>query len=74
MTKRDLVIDKLQEIVRWSSRSYLEDALQGEKNSEYSLLSKDLLHALSKNKLMQNPDSRFKFNNEWYGKSYCSTL
>jgi len=55
MTKRDLVIDKLQEIVRWSSRSYLEDALQGEKNSEYSLLSKDLLHALSKNKLMQNP-------------------
>jgi len=55
MTKRDLVIDKLQEIVRWSSRSYLEDALQGEKNSEYSLLSKDLLQALSKNKLMQNP-------------------
>lgn len=55
MTKRDLVIDKLQEIVRWSSRSYLEDSLQSEKNSEYSLLSKDLLHALSKNKLMQNP-------------------
>lgn len=55
MTKRDLVIDKLQEIVRWSSRSYLEDSLMGEKNSEYSLLSKDLLHALSKNKLMQNP-------------------
>ena len=55
MTKRDLVIDKLQEIMKWSSRSSLEDSLQNEKNIEYSILSKDLLHALFKNKLMQSP-------------------
>jgi hypothetical protein len=55
MTKRDLVIDKLGDIMRWSSKSSLEDSLQSEKNIEYSILSKDLLQALSKNKLMQNP-------------------
>jgi GPN-loop GTPase len=55
MTKRDLVIDKLQDIIKWSSRSSLEDSLQNEKNIEYSILSKDLLHVLFKNKLMQNP-------------------
>jgi len=55
MTKRDLVIDKLQDIIRWSSKSALEDSLQNEKNIEYSILSKDLLRVLFKNKLMQNP-------------------
>lgn len=55
MTKRDLVIDKLGDIMRWSSKSSLEDSLQNEKNIEYSILSKDLLQALFKNKLMQNP-------------------
>jgi GPN-loop GTPase len=55
MTKRDLVIDKLQEIIKWSSKSSLEDSLQNEKNIEYSILSKDLLNALFKNKLMQAP-------------------
>jgi hypothetical protein len=55
MTKRDLVIDKLQEIMKWSSKSSLEDSLQNEKNIEYSILSKDLLNALFKNKLMQSP-------------------
>jgi GPN-loop GTPase len=55
MTKRDLVIDRLQEIVKWSSKSSLEDSLQNENNIEYSILSKDLLHALFKNKLMQSP-------------------
>lgn len=55
MTKRDLVIDKLEDIMRWSSKSSLEDSLQNEKNIEYSILSKDLLQALFKNKLMQNP-------------------
>jgi len=55
MTKRDLVIDKLQEIIKWSSKSSLEDSLQNEKNIEYSILSKDLLNALFKNKLMQSP-------------------
>ena len=55
MTKRDLVIDKLQDIIRWSSKSALEDSLQNEKNVEYSILSKDLLQVLFKNKLIQNP-------------------
>lgn len=55
MTKRDLVIDKLQEIIKWSSKSSLEESLQNEKNIEYSILSKDLLNALFKNKLMQSP-------------------
>ena len=55
MTKRDLVIDKLKDIIRWSSKSALEDSLQNEKNIEYSILSKDLLQVLFKNKLMQNP-------------------
>jgi hypothetical protein len=55
MTKRDLVIDKLQDIIRWSSRSSLEDSLQNEKNVEHSILSKDLLQALHRNKLMQSP-------------------
>ena len=55
MTKRDLVIDKLEDIMRWSSKSSVEDSLQNEKNIEYSILSKDLLHALFKNNLMQNP-------------------
>jgi hypothetical protein len=41
--------------MRWSSKSSLEDSLQSEKNIEYSILSKDLLQALSKNKLMQSP-------------------
>jgi GTPase SAR1 family protein len=55
MTKRDLVIDKLQDIIRWSSKTALEDSLQNERNIEYSILSKDLLQVLFKNKLMQNP-------------------
>jgi len=55
MTKRDLIIDKLQEIMKWSSKANLEDSLQNEKNIEYSVLSRDLLHALFKNKLMQSP-------------------
>jgi len=55
MTKRDLVIDKLEDLLRWSSRSSLEDSLHNEKNIEHSILSKDLLQALYKNKLMQNP-------------------
>ena len=35
MTKRDLVIDKLQDLLSWSSRSSLEYALNNEKNIEH---------------------------------------
>ena len=55
MTKRDLVIDKLQELIKWSSRSVLEDSLQNERNIEYSMLGRDLAQILFKNKLIQIP-------------------
>ncbi|HEY7734249.1 MAG TPA: ATP/GTP-binding protein [Nitrososphaera sp.] len=49
LTKRDLVIDKLKDMLEWSSsHTALERALDAEKDVEYSLLSKDLARSLSK--------------------------
>jgi hypothetical protein len=49
LTKRDLVIDKLKDIMDWAgSHTALESALEGEKEAEYSLLSKDLARSMSK--------------------------
>jgi GTPase SAR1 family protein len=49
LTKRDLIIDKLPEVLGWSSsRELLESALNREKDSEYSLLCKDLARNLSR--------------------------
>jgi hypothetical protein len=49
LTKRDLVIDKLKDIMEWAgSHMMLEQALDGEKDAEYSLLSKDLARSMSK--------------------------
>lgn len=49
LTKRDLIIDKLPEVLGWSSsRELLESALNSEKDSEYSLLCKDLMRSLSR--------------------------
>lgn len=49
LTKRDLVIDKLKDIMEWAgSHMMLEQALDGEKDAEYSLLSKDLARSISK--------------------------
>jgi len=49
LTKRDLVIEKLREIMDWAgSHTSLERALEGEKDAEYSLLSKDLARSMSK--------------------------
>ncbi len=49
LTKRDLVIDKLKDMLEWSSsHPALERALDSEKDTEYSLLSKDLARSLSK--------------------------
>jgi GPN-loop GTPase len=43
LTKRDLVIDKLQQILEWSTSNIsLEKSLDNEKNSEYSLLCKEI--------------------------------
>jgi len=47
LTKRDLVIDQLKNIMEWvGSRTALEQALDGEKDAEYSLLSKDLARSM----------------------------
>jgi hypothetical protein len=49
LTKRDLVIDNLKNIMDWAgSHTALERALEGEKDAEYSLLSKDLARSMSK--------------------------
>jgi len=49
LTKRDLVIEKLKDIMDWAgSHTVLEHALESEKDSEYSLLSKDLARSMSK--------------------------
>ena len=54
LTKRDLIIDKLPEILGWSSsRALLESALNSEKDSEYSLLCKDLVRSLSRSGFME---------------------
>ncbi|HVX02712.1 MAG TPA: ATP/GTP-binding protein [Nitrososphaera sp.] len=49
LTKRDLVIDKLKDILGWAtSAQALESALNGEKDAEYSLLSKDLSRSMTR--------------------------
>ena len=49
LTKRDLVIERLKNIMDWAgSHIALERALEGEKDAEYSLLSKDLARSMSK--------------------------
>lgn len=54
LTKRDLIIDKLPDILGWSSsRALLDSALNSEKDSEYSLLCKDLVRSLSRSGFME---------------------
>ena len=55
LTKRDLIIEKIQGILEWSSSSTsLESALNNERDTEYSLLSKDLARSMAKGGFMQN--------------------
>jgi GPN-loop GTPase len=55
LTKRDLIVDKLRNILEWSSSALsLESSLDNEKDSEYSLLSKDLVRSMSKGGFHQN--------------------
>jgi GTPase SAR1 family protein len=55
LTKQDLIIEKIQEILEWSSSTTsLESALNNEKDTEYSLLSKDLVRSMSKGGFMQS--------------------
>jgi GPN-loop GTPase len=56
LTKRDLIVEKLKDILEWSASNLaLERALNNEKDSEYSLLSKDLARAMSRGGFMQSP-------------------
>ena len=49
LTKRDIVIDKLKDILAWAGSTHaLEIALSAEKESEYSLLSKDLARSMTR--------------------------
>src|SRR5919198_1288737 len=54
LTKRDLIVERLKSILEWSS-SYtaLESALGNEKDTQSSLLSKDLASAIAKSGLME---------------------
>ena len=55
LTKRDLIIEKIHGIFEWSSSSTsLESALNNERDTEYSLLSKDLARSMAKGGFMQN--------------------
>jgi GPN-loop GTPase len=55
LTKRDLIIEKIHGILEWSSSSTsLESALNNEKDTEYSLLSKDLVRSMTKGGFMQS--------------------
>jgi len=56
LTKRDKIIDKLEEVLEWSrSISALQNSLNKEKNFEESLLSKDLINTLFKSGHISNP-------------------
>ena len=49
LTKRDLVVDRLKDILEWAGSAHaLEMALNDEKETEYSLLSKDLSRSMAK--------------------------
>jgi len=55
LTKRDLIVDKLRNILEWSSSALsLESSLDNENDAEYSLLSKDLVRTMSKGGFLQN--------------------
>ena len=56
LTKRDKIIEKLTEILNWSnSITSLQDSLNLEKDSEQSLLSKDIIKTLYKSGNMLSP-------------------
>ena len=54
MLFRSLIIEKLSDVINWStSRTLLESALDDEKDSEHSFLSKDLVRSLSRGGFME---------------------
>jgi hypothetical protein len=61
MTKRDLIADRIQDIMRWaSSRVLLEKAIdsdtgQQQISTDYKLLTRDILQSMYRNGVMQTP-------------------
>jgi GTPase SAR1 family protein len=56
LTKRDKIIDKLKEVLDWSNSIYLlQNSLDKEKDTEQSLLSKDLIKTLLRSGNITNP-------------------
>lgn len=56
LTKRDKIIEKLPEILKWSnSMTLLQNSLNLEKDTEQSLLSKDIIKTLYKSGNMLSP-------------------
>lgn len=53
ITKRDLIIEKLEKIMNWTNISSLDDDLFFEKSPEYSLLSLDIMKYIHKTGIMQ---------------------
>jgi GTPase SAR1 family protein len=55
LTKRDLLAEKLKEVLGWAASNIsLESSLDKEKDSEYSLLTKDLSRTMNRSGLPQN--------------------
>ena len=55
LTKRDLLADKLKEVLRWAASTIsLESSLDKEKDVEYSLLTKELYRSMNKSGLDQS--------------------
>jgi GPN-loop GTPase len=56
MTKRDLIIDKLHDILAWSnSKTAIEQSLSKEKDTQYSVLAQELLRGISRCNMFFNP-------------------
>ena len=56
MTKRDLIIDKLHDILSWSnSKTAIGQSLSKEKDTQYSVLAQELLRGISRCNMFFNP-------------------
>jgi GTPase SAR1 family protein len=61
MTKRDLIADRIQDIMRWaSSRLLLEKAIDSDAggqqtSTDYKILTRDILQSMYRNGVMQTP-------------------
>lgn len=55
LTKRDMILDKLKNVLEWSSSHYsLESALDSEQDKERSVLARELARSISKTGFAQN--------------------